>query len=133
MLQAGTIQPSDIRTVMAEERQAREERNRKQLDKAFGKLKEAAERREKYRNAGPQEQAEMREEQRLRAAEMQDRIKAAYDSLPAADQQRLLELRHALRNAPPAQRPAIRREIRGILLKAAPKVPPGEGNPDPAR
>lgn len=133
MLRAGTIKPGDIRDVMAEAKAARSQQEQQRIAREIARLKEAAERRERYRNAGPDEKAAMREEQRLRNAQTQDNIRAAYDALPAADQQRLRELREMVRVASPAERPAIRREIRKILRKADQNVPAAEGNPDSPR
>jgi hypothetical protein len=133
MLKAGTIKPGDIRDAMAAAKAARSQQEQQRIAKEIAKLKEAAERRERYRNAGPDEQAAMREEQRLRNAQTQDKIRAAYDALPAADQKRLRELRDRVRVAPPAERPAIRREIRRILRKAGQNAAPAEGNPESPR
>lgn len=126
MLRSGTIKAEDIRAAM---RELNQERRQKEI----ARREKVAERVERYRKAGPQEQAEMRKEQRLRNAETRQDIKTAFDALPADDKQRLFELRRALRTAPPEERPAIRREIREIL-KNSPAAPmPDEGNPEPAR
>lgn len=126
MLRAGTIKPEDIRTVVAE---LRDQRLQKELDRRQA----VAERKERYRNADPQEKAAMREEQRERAAKQLTQIRASVETLPSADKRRLQQLRRELRDAPLAERPAIRREIRAILRMAQDNFAASEGNKEPVR
>ena len=112
MLRAGTIKPGEIRQALYEMREER-------LEKARLSGTGAIEAKPKpKRNIPPEVIAERR---------------AAIQALPQEDKRRLLELRRALRVAPPAERPAIRREIREILRKAEENAPQAEGNAEPTR
>jgi hypothetical protein len=111
LLRAGTIKPEDIGTAM---RALRQDRLANQAEKTSN---------------GEQQQHRKRP---VPPVVVEDR-RAAIASLPVADKRRLLELRRELREVPPAERPAIRREIRAILQKAGENRPPIEGIPDPSR
>jgi parvulin-like peptidyl-prolyl isomerase len=111
LLRAGTIKPEDIGTAMRAMRQD-------QLAKQVEKTSNGEQQQHRKRQVPPEVVAKRR---------------AAIATLPVEDKLRLLELRRQLRDAPPAERPAIRREIREILQRAVEKGLPAEGNPEPAR
>jgi hypothetical protein len=111
LLRAGTIKPEDIGTAM---RAMRQDRLANQAEKTSN---------------GEQQQHRKRP---VPPVVVEER-RAAIASLPVEAKQRLLELRRQLRDAPPAERPAIRLEIRAILQKAGENGPPIEGIPDPSR
>jgi hypothetical protein len=96
---------------------------------------QAAERIERRLDQAAARQAEPREPPPL---EVVAQRREAYRQLLPEQQARLRELRQLLRSAPPAERPAIRREIRAIWQAAGRpqgenNSETGEGNPEPIR
>lgn len=141
MLRAGTMTRPELREALGEIRAAQKPQVRAKIDAEVqrridnGTLRpEAKQQIERVRekiDAAPKQRPVLTPEQR---AERREAIR----QMPADQQARLRELRQQLRTAPPAEKPAIRREIREIWQSMG-GLPPekmqysSEGNPEPIR
>ncbi|MGL5838719.1 MAG: hypothetical protein ACRCY3_09500 [Sphingorhabdus sp.] len=132
MIQRGEVTEPELRAMVAEFRARRQQAHERHMQAA------------KERSLPmPVGQRERPLAERLKQRPPLDPAKAemwreAWREMPAEHKTRLRELREQLRTAPPAGRPAIRREIREIWQStehaAADKIAdPGKGSPDVVR
>jgi hypothetical protein len=141
MLRDGTMTRPELREALGEIRAAQKPQLRAKIDADVqrridsGSLRpEAAAQIERVRekiDANAQKRPALTPEQR---AERREAIR----QMPADQQARLQELRQQLRSVPPAEKPAIRRQIREIWQSMGGLPPekmeyPSEGNPEPVR
>jgi hypothetical protein len=141
MLRDGVMTRAELREAMAEINSEKKAVRREKIDAEVkrridnGTIKpEAAEQIARYRErVDAAAQARKAPDPEKQAARRE-----AIRQMPAEQRERLKELREQLRNAPPAEKPAIRREIRAIWQAAGQRAEEnisaaGKGNPGTIR